>query len=108
MIKKEEFIEIIEELKKYDKKLDKLNDVNSRMCIAIVEEYDLKDLVIKCLEKSLGLIEDNEVGTTLSWWIYETEYGEKLRFIRMGKKKFNLNTAGKLYDFLIKYEVEEK
>ena len=107
MITKKDFIKILKEVEHYDEELDKLQSVNSGLCLAFVEKYDLKDTLITTLELALGLKVDPKFGSTLSWWIYETDYGKKNYTITVGKKKIHLDTVEKLWDFLVKYEIKK-
>lgn len=107
MIQKKDFIKIVEEIKHYDDELDKLQNVNSSLCLAFVEKYDLKDILILTLELALGLKVNPQFGSTLSWWIYETKYGNKNYTITIGKKKIHLDTIEKLWNYLVKYEIKK-
>ena len=111
MLSKKEFCEIIEELKdandlqkeevellrKYKSSLDGVN-IGSLM---IMHE----DLVIRLLNKILGLKKIDELGgTELEWWAYETNYGryKEYNFVEIHGARIVIDTAGKFYDFIMK------
>lgn len=97
---KEQFIIIINELKNYDKAIDKLMEVNPTLAMGIVEKYDLKDTVVKSLEYTFNLPEHPHIGSDIAWWVYETEYGKHNYLIYTDKETIAIDTAEKLYDFI--------
>ena len=97
---KEQFIIIINELKNYDKAIDKLMEVNPTLAMGIVEKYDLKDTVVKSLEYTFNLPEHPHIGSDIAWWVYETEYGTKNYSIYTDKKAIVIDTVEKLYDLI--------
>lgn len=99
---KKQFVKIIGDLKKYDKALDKLFNVNKSFGMGICENYDLKDLVIETLEIAMNVKPNLVYGSDISWFIYETEYGKKCPYIFIGKKTYTIDTAEKLYNFIRK------
>lgn len=52
-----------------------------------------------------------EYGTTLDWWVFETNFGSEdgwaAPMIMVYGENINLPDAGALYDYLMKYEVKE-
>lgn len=98
---KKQFVTIINELKNYDKAIDKLMEVNSSLALAIVEKYDLKDTVVKSLEYTFNLPEHPHIGSDIAWWVYETEYGIKNYSIYTDKETIAIDTAEKLYDLIV-------
>ena len=56
------------------------------------------------------LKEDPAYGTTLDWWIFETNFGDSNSFIEpiiiTDNETISLNSADALYDYIMKYEVE--
>lgn len=97
---KKQFVTIINELKNYDKVIDKLMEVNSSLALAVVEKYDLKDTVVKSLEYTFNLPEHPHIGSDIAWWVYETEYGTKNYSIYTDKEVIVIDTAEKLYDLI--------
>lgn len=97
---KKQFVTIINELQNYDKAIDKLMEVNSALAMGIVCNYDLKDTVIKSLEYAFNLKETPHIGTDISWWVYETEYGKKINAVTINNKQICIDTAEKLYDLI--------
>lgn len=51
-------------------------------------------------------------GTTLDWWVFETNFGDSYSFIEpiitIGNETISLNSAEALYDYLMKYEVKKE
>ena len=104
MLDKNTFCRIINEIIKVNKKLDMLREVNSTMALSIVEEYSLQDELITLLELNMNLPISDKYGSTISWWVYDTNFGKDKPFIYFNKneqdeEKFILDTAEKLYDF---------
>jgi len=108
MINKDEFIKIIERLR--DAK-DLINNVNNLFRNS--KEYILNDFAdangmnIYFDDIVINLLENifNDKSETISWWIYEQDYGRSFKignFIEENNKKIDLATAEKLYDYLIK------
>lgn len=104
MLDKNTFCRIMNEIIKVNEKLDKLQEVNSGMALSIVEQYSLQDELITLLELNMNLPVSDKYGSTISWWIYDTNFGKDKPFIYFNKdeqdeEKFILDTVEKLYDF---------
>ena len=112
MLDKKTFCHTIEEIKKVNDKLDKLMNLNSSFCFGIVEEYSLQDELITLLEKSMNIPCHPSFGSTISWWVYETEFGRNHPNIdirtKKGKKQYYLDTVEKLYDFCVEESKQNK
>lgn len=100
-ISKEEFVAII----------DKLNDSVNRD-LQIGELFDgtcvnpLEEIVINLLSKLMGL---NDESDTISWWIYDCDWGWKGDdCIAIEGKSISLNSAEGLYDYLVEYEAKNE
>ena len=106
IISKIEFVEIIERLKNTDDTVNKINDlfnntIDSRISDGLNASSLMichEDIVVKLLEK---IFNDKE---TLSWWLYECNYGRdfKIGDLKDNGKNIDLTTPEKLYDYLIK------
>lgn len=50
-------------------------------------------------------------GSTLDWWVYETNFGDSNSAIEpviiFGNETISLNSAEALYDYVMKYEVDK-
>lgn len=106
MIDKETFCNIINKIIEVNEKLDKLQEVNSGMALAIVEEYSLQDELIAVLEKVMDLPVDEQIGSSISWWIYDTQFGKDRPYIYIDKdehdeNKIKIDTVEKLYDWCL-------
>lgn len=104
MLDKNTFCRIMNEIIKVNKKLDMLQEVNSGMALSIVEQYSLQDELITLLELNMNLPVSDKYGSTISWWIYDTNFGKDRPFIYFNKdeqdeEKFVLDTIETLYDF---------
>lgn len=112
MISRETFKRVINEIIKVNQKLDRLQDANSGIASSIVEEYSLQDELITILEKWMNLPTDEGIGSTINWWIYETEFGKNHPFVNIydnkKRKEYCLDTIDKLYDFCLKEAKDNK
>ena len=112
MLSKEIFCKAINEIIKYNKAIDKLNDVNSTLASAIVCDYSLQDAMINVLVDAMGLKTDERYRfNTLSWWVYDAKFGKNDPIVWVDNNgsydKIVLDTPEKLYYFCVK-EVEKK
>lgn len=106
MITKNEFIEIIDRLRETD---ELVTDVNERIASSkevVISDFTNagsmmichEDIVIKLLA---NMFNDSD---TLSWWMYELEYGRKYFpgcIQDKNGKNIDLSNESKLYDYLI-------
>lgn len=104
LINKNEFVEIINRLKNYDKLQNDINNLFNELLDSNESDFTNaggicighETIVIRLLEKIFN-------GTDLiSWWIYETQYGNDFKmgdFIDNGIE-IDLSTADKLYEYL--------
>ena len=106
MLNKQDFCEAIKEIIKYQESLEELNNVDSNLSTAIIEGYSLLDPMIHVLDSAMNLPSDPQIGSTVSWWIYDTKCGTDHPEVWFNKDKkdeecFILDTVEKLYDFCI-------
>lgn len=112
MITKEQFVKIINRLRDYNDLQDKIQDLfrdnidNQEMDFMNAGSICVghETIVVKLLENMF-----NE-RRTLSWWIYELDYGRKYKEGCISEANgtiIDLSTPEKLYEYLIK-EMEEK
>lgn len=116
MITKEEFIEIIDRLRETNDIIAKINKLVHESKEAKMNDYmDVgsimichEDIVVKLLGKLMNLEYIEHIGTELSWWIYETDYGrnKKFNWVEINGKKIKIATAEKLYDYLMEAKNE--
>lgn len=100
MINKKLFIEIINKIKQQDK----IDEAFSKSLETVCDSwcmYGFKNLKYGALFDLLKEI-FNDKGDWISYFIYETDYGEKKMLITDNKKKIYLRTPEDLYNFLIK------
>lgn len=103
MLSKETFIQIMNNIIDYNERLDKLREVNST-AVEFIIDYSLQDELIAVLEVAMNLEVHQELGSTISWWIYDTQCGKDEPIIWFDKgtkkeEKLVLDTVEKLYDF---------
>lgn len=106
MISKEEFIEIIDKLRKVNDFVDETNTKAKELDDAIISDFfnatslsiSHENIVVRLLE---NMFNDKEF---LTWWLYELDYGRKYEdgCVTEGDKAIDISDAGKLYDYLIK------
>lgn len=112
MITREEFIEIIDKLRKVNDFVDETNKRARELHDAIISDfYNTMSLSISHENIVVELLENmfNDTGI-ISWWLYELDYGRKHEdyCITENNKPIDLSDAGKLYDYLIKEMEEDK
>lgn len=73
------------------------------------------NIIVKLIEEGMDLPETEEYGSTLSWWIWDLEFGKKfevgdieLTYLDENdpNRKPDIRTAEQLYDFLV-FEASE-
>ena len=106
MLNKQDFCEAIKEIIKYQESLEDLNKVDSNLSTAIIEGYSLLDPMIHLLDSSMNLHSDSQVGSTISWWVYDTKCGTDHPEVWFNKNRkdevlFVLDTVEKLYEFCL-------
>ena len=93
MMTKEQFVGIINAIKKEDKKYEEIEEVLSKYSDTyIIFNRDLEAYIVKELDKYFG---DSD---NVSWWLYE----DVEKVIYEGDKKIDVSTPEKLYDNLLK------
>lgn len=111
MIQKENFCRLINTLHAYDDELEEVRGVMPGLTNDIVDiTGNVAAEIVVFLDAEMGLPTIDGIGSTISWWIWDTHYGKDHPDItiksRDGKKSkvFHLNTVEKLYDYIVKYE----
>ena len=98
MIDKQTFIKIITKLKEYMERVSKIEDTLN--CVFNFSTLD--DVVVELLEKLTNAEVDQVYSSTLSWWIYDLNFGKDWEpdSLIVDGESIDLSTAEKLYDFL--------
>lgn len=107
MISKEEFIEIIDKLRKVNDFVDETNAKAKELDDAIISDFfntmslsiSHENIVVRLLE---NMFNDEDI---ISWWLYDLDYGRKFKegyLTDKNGKDIDVSTAEKLYDYLIK------
>lgn len=113
MITKEQFCKIIQRLRDYNDLQDKIQDLfkdnidNQEMdfCNAGSICIGHETIVVQLLE---NMFNDKD---TLSWWLYELDYGRKYKkgcFTDENGKEIDISTASYLYNYLFTRNLEKE
>lgn len=106
MITKEQFVSIMEKLKKqhdYDRNFTRL------MGEAFPETHPPVYDNSRVMDAAIELMKLHFDGDdTVEWWIYETDFGEKDMYIIDNDQKFYFESAERLYDYLMKAQLQDK
>lgn len=112
MIKKENFCRLINTMHAYHDSLEEIREVMPGTQEDIIElTGDLVSEIVVFLDEELNLPQLEHVGSTISWWIWDCDFGKNHPDISItgknGKveKRIHLDTVEKLYDYLVEYEV---
>lgn len=98
MIDKQTFVKTITKLRKHMERISKIED-----SLGVVFDFGmLDDVVVELLEEMFGLDTNDIYGSTLSWWVFELEFGAKWKpdSLTVDGETIDLSTAEKLYDYL--------
>ena len=101
MISREGFKKAIKAIEEQQDLMDKLDDINFMGLATDIAENGLIDTLISVLEESFNLYTDPRLGSTLSWWIYETKDDKSNAILYDDEEVIKLDTVDKLYDYLI-------
>ena len=101
MISREGFKKAIKAIEEQHSLMEKLDDVNFMGLATDIAENGLIDTLISVLEESFNLYTDPRLGSTLSWWIYETKDDKSNAIIYDDEEVIKLDTVDKLYDYLV-------
>lgn len=110
MLTKNEFVKAINAIKDIDEKLDNnIKDKDLRLSFC---EYSLQDAMIELLESAMGIPVDDNYGSTISWWIYENDFGKNHWSIIEKDENDNeteiyLDTPEELYDYCVDTSIED-
>ena len=105
LLSKKVFIEAIEKLQKMWEAEQKLYECSDSM-IHLFEwkpYSELIDMYVKVLENSLGVEIDDRLGSVISYFIYDLDFGKDYKpgsYIDNGKD-IDLSTAEKLYEYIL-------
>lgn len=101
MINKEEFCKFINIILEYNSNVEDLRKVDRGLSSAIVERYSLQDTVIELLARCMNLPKNEYYGNSISWWVYEDDFGRKQLDVFHNDKISKINTAEELYDLCV-------
>lgn len=106
MITKEQFISIMDKLKKqhdYDRNFTRLmGEAFPDTHPPIYDNSKVEEAAIKALELHF------DGDDTIEWWIYETNFGEKNLCIVEDEKELYFKSSEELYDYLAKDKLRAK
>lgn len=113
MIKKENFCRLIKTIQAYTDELEDIHEVMPGLQEDIIDlTGDLVSEMVEFLDAEMGLPKEEHIGSTISWWIWDCNFGKEHPDIFIKSKDgrhestFHLNTVEKLYDYLIKHEAD--
>lgn len=101
MISREGFKKAIKAIEEQQSLMEKLDDINFMGLATDIAENGLIDTLISVLEESFNLYTDPHLGSTLSWWIYETKDDKSNAILYDDEEVIKLDTVDKLYDYLV-------
>lgn len=105
IINKNDFIEIINRLRNYEKLQNKINELFDDLIDN--KENDFCNAGSICIGHEsvvIQLLETMFESDLISWWIYEMNYGKSFKegYLQENGKCIDVSTVDKLYDVLIK------
>ena len=101
MISREGFKKAIKAIEEQQSLMEKLDEINFMGLATDIAENGLIDTLISVLEESFNLYTDPRLGSTLSWWIYETKDDKSNAILYDDEEVIKLDTVDKLYDYLV-------
>ncbi len=119
MISKETFLKTMEYLKKKEeadcKMQSLLQEYKDVYTDGLVPMDQASSIIVQLIEEDMELPIDDNIGSTLSWWIWDRGFGSEFKIGNLTMDSLpeghpyrtpDLSTAEKLYDFLV-WESEE-
>lgn len=105
-LSKEQFVKYVNEYKRMQKEESEIIDALDvcpewRPSGWLNSFYDF-------LDEMCELEPDPVIGTTLDWWVLETNFGKTNATIWVDGKEIELFDARALYDYLVDYEVKTR
>ena len=111
MISKENFCKLINAVKSVEDDIQEINKVLPGLAEDAMDiTGNLATTIVDVLDEEMALPKMDNIGSTISWWIWECDYGTNHPDISWKDRKTNittrvhLDTVEKLYDYLVKYE----
>lgn len=105
MISKELFCEAVRELQRAWDYQEGLNDYFKDNGVdGYVFQPDCSDVLIKVLEEAMNLEINDQIGSDLSYFCYELDFGRKFKpgDVTENGKDVDFSTPESLYDYLMK------
>lgn len=110
MITFKEFKEIIDFLKNFNNKADKidsqLSDLSDSFYVNLLSGVTSKHekIIVDLLNKLFNLVSYDKIGTDLEYWIYELEFGKEWKedsIIDENGKSIKLKTTRDIYNYML-------
>jgi len=102
IITKQQFLEIIDLLKRQEQKDNEFCDFMEKYLdgrfVPMISEHS-HNAAVKLLEH---VFEDTEGQGWITWFLYDNNFGENKHEATIGKKKYIISNAEKMYDLLVK------
>ena len=113
MISKAEFVKIIDTIKDYYEKEEKLTKYLHEFFMDGYSAVDfcseLIDVTIKLLAKNFSEKHEASIEDDISWFVYENDFGKKefsIRYIipsTKDKKEYKITSIEEMYDYIVAY-----
>lgn len=113
MISKSEFVKIINTIKDYQEKEEKLTKYLHEFFMdghSVVDFCsELVDIIVKLLAKSISEKEERSLEDDISWFVYENDFGRKgfsICYIipsTKDKKEYKITSIEEMYDYIVAY-----
>ena len=113
MLSKEKFVEIMNTLdkksKQWDKLRDDMNELSSYFPVDFYPCIDYINIIEELLVDIFNMPELEYASNDISYWMYEMDFGREAKShpIRTNNKTYILDTAEKLYDYLMEWKKDE-
>ena len=103
-MEKEEFMKYMKDIRNMYTFMDDLNDLFKRHDLRENQlfDYPILDVCIELLEKNLGLELDSAGYSTLSWYIYENEFGEGNNKMWLDGEEIPIKTLDDLWEQILR------
>lgn len=95
---KNEFCEFIRNMEKTRRNVEKYLEYVSETVHTDLFEYE--SLCVRILSNFLNLETNEKFGTSIDYYVYETNYGKDILDVLVDGKKFKLETPEDLWDLL--------
>lgn len=111
MISKDNFCKLINAIKASEEDVHDINKVLPGLAEDVCDiTGNIASTIVDVLDEEMALPKMDNIGSTISWWIWECDYGKNHPDISWKDRKtkittkVHLDTVEKLYDYLVEHE----